>query len=44
LSDPTVRTIRHLARSHCFPEDVVNKLLYVGKTTKPGLEGLGGGG
>jgi fumarate hydratase class II len=40
----TGRPIRQLARSKGVPEATLNKVLDLGKMTKPGLEGPGGGG
>lgn len=40
----TGRSIRQLARSKGVSEAVLNKVLDLGKMTKPGLEGPGGGG
>jgi fumarate hydratase class II len=40
----TGRSIRQLARTKGVPEASLNKLLNLGKMTKPGLEGPGGGG
>jgi fumarate hydratase class II len=40
----TGRSIRDLARKRGVSEAVLNKLLDVGKMTRPGLEGPGGGG
>jgi fumarate hydratase, class II len=40
----TGRSIRQLARTKGVPEATLNKLLNLGKMTKPGLEGPGGGG
>jgi fumarate hydratase class II len=40
----TGRSIRELARERGVSEAALNKLLDVGKMTKPGLEGPGGGG
>jgi fumarate hydratase class II len=40
----TGRSIRQLARSRGVSEATLNKLLDLGKMTKPGLEGPGGGG
>jgi len=40
----TGRSIRELARKRGVSEAVLNRLLDVGKMTKPGLEGPGGGG
>ncbi|MDQ6880440.1 MAG: class II fumarate hydratase [Candidatus Dormibacteraeota bacterium] len=40
----TGRSIRELARAKGIPEAALDKLLDLGKMTKPGLEGPGGGG
>jgi len=40
----TGRSIRQLARTHGVAEKQLNKVLDLGKMTKPGLEGPGGGG
>ncbi|HYM95776.1 MAG TPA: class II fumarate hydratase [Candidatus Sulfotelmatobacter sp.] len=40
----TGRSIRQLARSRGVSESALNKVLDLGKMTKPGLEGPGGGG
>jgi fumarate hydratase class II len=40
----TGRPIRELARAHGVSEAALNKVLDLGKMTKPGLEGPGGGG
>jgi fumarate hydratase class II len=40
----TGRSIRQLARGRGVPESALNKVLDLGKMTKPGLEGPGGGG
>ena len=40
----TGRSIRQLARTKGIPEATLNKVLDLGKMTKPGLEGPGGGG
>ena len=40
----TGRSIRQLARTKGLPEATLNKLLNLGKMTKPGLQGPGGGG
>ena len=40
----TGRSIRQLARTKGVPEATLNKLLNLGKMTKPGLQGPGGGG
>jgi fumarate hydratase class II len=40
----TGRSIRQLARNKGVSEASLNKLLNLGKMTKPGLEGPGGGG
>jgi fumarate hydratase, class II len=40
----TGRSIRQLARSKGVTEATLNKVLDLGKMTKPGLEGPGGGG
>jgi fumarate hydratase class II len=40
----TGRSIRQLARSKGVSEAALNKALDLGKMTKPGLEGPGGGG
>jgi len=40
----TGRSIRQLARNKGVPDPTLNKLLNLGKMTKPGLEGPGGGG
>ncbi len=40
----TGRSIRQLARAKGVPEATLNKVLDLGKMTKPGLEGPGGGG
>ncbi len=40
----TGRSIRQLARAHGVNEAALNKFLDLGKMTKPGLEGPGGGG
>ncbi|HKW70649.1 MAG TPA: class II fumarate hydratase [Candidatus Dormibacteraeota bacterium] len=40
----TGKSIRQLARAHGISEKELNKVLDLGKMTKPGLEGPGGGG
>jgi fumarate hydratase, class II len=40
----TGKSIRQLARAKGIPEATLNKVLDLGKMTKPGLEGPGGGG
>jgi fumarate hydratase class II len=40
----TGRSIRQLARAKGVSEAALNKVLDLGKMTKPGLEGPGGGG
>jgi len=40
----TGRSIRQLARAKGISEATLNKVLDLGKMTKPGLEGPGGGG
>jgi fumarate hydratase, class II len=40
----TGKSIRQLARSKGVSESTLNKVLDLGKMTKPGLEGPGGGG
>jgi len=40
----TGRSIRQLARTKGLPEATLNKVLDLGKMTRPGLEGPGGGG
>jgi fumarate hydratase class II len=40
----TGRAIRQLARARGVNDATLNKLLDLGKMTKPGLEGPGGGG
>ena len=40
----TGRSIRQLARGKGVSDATLNKVLDVGKMTKPGLEGPGGGG
>jgi fumarate hydratase class II len=40
----TGKSIRQLARSKGVNEATLNKVLDLGKMTKPGLEGPGGGG
>jgi fumarate hydratase class II len=40
----TGKSIRQLARARGVSDSTLNKLLDLGKMTKPGLEGPGGGG